>query len=74
MSLASIGKPKSYDVWNKGKTRLRIDPYLIKEIKNLNRAGVIQKDIAEMKKLSPSCISRIIRGYYDNKIIIQNEV
>lgn len=68
MSLASRGKPKAYDVWNKGKTQLNITPELILEVKKLNREGMIQKKIALMNNLSPSCISRMIRGFYDDKI------
>lgn len=70
MSLASRGKPKTYDVWNKGKTQLNITPELIWEVKRLNREGMIQKKIASMKNLSTSCISRMIRGFYDDKIRI----
>lgn len=67
MSLSSKGRPKKYDVWNKGKILLNITPELIDEVKKLYSKGMTQKKISDMKNLSSSCISRIIRGIYDDK-------
>lgn len=68
MSLASKGKPKNYDIWNKGKTQLDISKEKIEEIKNIYNKNISQKEIAKLFNLSASCISRILRGYYDEKI------
>lgn len=66
MSLASKGKPKKYDVWNKNKTKLNITPEIINKTKKLKSEGLLQKEIAEKMNYSVSTVARMLNGFYDN--------
>ena len=72
MSLAAKGKTKNYDVWNKNKMTINITPEIIGEINDLYKKGKYQHEIAKMYNFSPSCVSRILKGFYDNKIYVNS--
>lgn len=63
------GKHKKHDVWNKGKTTLDIDEQVITDVKQLKSNGLLNKEIAIQLNFSASCISRILNGFYDDKVI-----
>jgi len=67
MSLAAKGKRKNYVVWNKNKIFIKINKSIILEIKELQKQGFLQREIAEKYNFSMSSVSRILRGFYDNK-------
>lgn len=66
MSLAAKGKPKNYNVWNKGKTKLNISKEVIENVKKLKSKGLTQKEIAKELNYSTSAVARMLNGFYDN--------
>ena len=62
MSLAALGKPKKYDNWNKGKTTIEISLNTIKDIKDMAKNKITQREIAKKYNFSISRIARIIKN------------
>jgi len=67
MSIVKKGKPKNYEVWNVGKTKLDINETIINQVKELKLSGLLNREIAKQLNYSNSCIGRILNGFYDNK-------